>query len=241
MNYNTCIFIWFLFCFVLCFASFFFFFFFFFSFLLKHLKLFHFHDLLNDFYIYIIGYNTCKMSGPIPPPKISDGYLGKQAKFDEFGLSTITHPEPAIELNTNEIEIHIGYSQPTRFTTKLLLCGAGGKDNPESVMVNNLQGRMCYTITVPQVGYYKFQIYALPLTEAGPNMVGVFNYLLLVKDVDEEIRPYPKQYPPWKNGCYMWEPRGIPRGCRAPGVPFKMHIPNAIQVRGEFNAFYCCC
>ncbi|CAE1176328.1 unnamed protein product [Acanthosepion pharaonis] len=44
------------------------------------------------------------------------------------------------------------------------------------------------------------------------------------------MRPYPKQYPPWKNGCYMWEPRGIPHGCRAPGVPFKMHIPNAIQV-----------
>lgn len=170
------------------------------------------------------------MSGPLQPPKISDGYLGKQAKFDEFGLSTITHPEPAIELDTNEIEIHIGYSQPTRFTTKLLLCGTGGKDLADCVMVNNLQGRMCYTITVPQIGYYKFQIYALPLTEAGPNMVGVFNYVLLVKEVNEEMRPYPKQYPPWKNGCYMWEPRGIPHGCRAPGVPFKMHIPNAVQV-----------
>lgn len=170
------------------------------------------------------------MSGPIQPPKISDGYLGKQAKFDEFGISTISHPEPAMELDTNEIEIHIGYSQPTRFTTKLMLCGTGGKDLGDCVMVNNLQGRMCYTITVPQVGYYKFQIYALPLTEAGPNMVGVFNYLLLVKEVNEEMRPYPKQYPPWKNGCYMWEPRGIPHGCRAPGVPFKMHIPNAVQV-----------
>ncbi|XP_014769019.1 uncharacterized protein LOC106868331 [Octopus bimaculoides] len=170
------------------------------------------------------------MADQIPRPKISDGYLGMQAKFNEIGLSTLSHEDPLLELNGNAIEIIIGYNQPTRFTTKLLLCNSGGQDNPNFVMVNNLQGRMCYTITVPQIGYYKFQIYALPTCEAGPNMVNVFNYVLFFKEITDEFRPFPKQYPPWKNGCYMWEPRGIPHGCRAPGVPFKVHLPNAQQV-----------
>lgn len=171
------------------------------------------------------------MADQIPRPKISDGYLGMQAKFNEIGLSTLSHEDPFLEVNGNAIEIVIGYNQPTRFTTKLLLCNSGGQDNPNFVMVNNLQGRMCYTITVPQIGYYKFQIYALPTSEAGPNMVNVFNYVLFFKELTDEFRAFPKQYPPWKNGCYMWEPRGIPHGCRAPGVPFKVHLPNAQQVR----------
>jgi hypothetical protein len=54
------------------------------------------------------------------PFKVTDGYLGPQAKFFPYGLACLSHPEPVLILDTNKLEIVIGTSEKTRFTTKLL-------------------------------------------------------------------------------------------------------------------------
>ena len=43
---------------------------------------------------------------PNPPlPKLTAGYLGKQGKFDEYGLSTVTHEEPVIWLDEDNPQV----------------------------------------------------------------------------------------------------------------------------------------
>lgn len=162
-------------------------------------------------------------------PKISDGYLGPQAKFGLYGLSTISHPEPLLELDTNFIEIEIGTTASTRFTTKLLNCTTK-KDNNDYVLVQRRSDRMIFVLILPEIAYYKFQIYALPSNEAGHQMVGVFNYVLHPTQILREVVPFPKQYPQWREGGFLYEPLGLPKGFRGAGVRFKYFVPNASEV-----------
>jgi len=36
-------------------------------------------------------------------PDLPRGYLGAQPKFEEFGLSALSHQNPEVELNGNEV------------------------------------------------------------------------------------------------------------------------------------------
>lgn len=176
--------------------------------------------------------NTQNMAEEIEFPfKVTDGYIGPQAKFFPYGLACLSHPEPVLILDTNKIEIVIGTSEKTRFTTKLLSVNPKKECN-QNVFTQNQGMEYHFTIAVPTAGWYKFQIYALPASEAGPNMINVYNYILHVQNADHYIEAFPKQYPIWKQeGCFLFEPHMILKGSREVGVKFRYFIPKAVDVQ----------
>ncbi|KAL8580846.1 hypothetical protein ACOMHN_017350 [Nucella lapillus] len=174
------------------------------------------------------------MAGCVPLPKLTEGYLGKQSKFDEYQLTTLSHSDPVIYMaeDQSEVEIIIGTEpdRPTRITTKLLSHDRKKECN-EFALLRCLGPSYCFLIRPPTPGFYKFQIYALPHDEAGPNFIGVINYVIYCPHVPQNVVPLPKQYPMWKDGCYLTEPVGIPKGCQEPQLPFRLNIPNAKDVQ----------
>lgn len=40
-------------------------------------------------------------------PKLTEGYLGKQAKFDEYGLSAVSHSDPVIYMSEDQHEVSV--------------------------------------------------------------------------------------------------------------------------------------
>ncbi|XP_021361181.1 uncharacterized protein LOC110455394 [Mizuhopecten yessoensis] len=170
------------------------------------------------------------MAGAVELPRLTEGYLGPQAKFFPYGLTTLSHSEPVIHSDSNRVEIVIGTSQPMRFMTKLLGVNPKGECN-QFVFTQKQGDEFHFTIAVPRLGFFKFQIYALPNNEAGPNMINVYNYLLNVQQTDTYVEAFPKQYPLWKQqGCYVFEPVMIMKGQRDP-VKFKYYIPVAVNVQ----------
>lgn len=75
------------------------------------------------------------------------------------------------------MEIIIGTTTETRVTSKLL-SHERKQDVSDFALVRCLGPSYCFLIRPPAPGFYKFQIYALPSGEAGPNMIGVYNYLI---------------------------------------------------------------
>ncbi|KAH3855605.1 uncharacterized protein LOC127873536 [Dreissena polymorpha] len=163
-------------------------------------------------------------------PYLTEGYLGAQAKFESYGLTNVTHKEPVIRLNTNKVEIVIGMTEKTRFTTKFKRMDPIQEMN-NCVFTQNMGSEIHFNIAVSQTGFYKFEIYALPNSQAGPNFINVYNYLVNIKNVDAYVEPYPKQYPLWKQeGCFVFEPMMIQKGCNYP-VSFRYYIPHAVDVQ----------
>jgi len=163
-------------------------------------------------------------------PYLTEGYLGKQGKFDSYELKCVSHPEPVIRLDTNKCEIVIGMAEPTRFTSKFKRMEPIQEMN-NCVFTQNMGSEIHFNIAVSQTGFYKFEIYALPSGVAGPKFIDVFNYLIHVKNVDAYVEPYPKQYPMWKQeGCFVFEPMMIQKGCKYP-VSFAYYIPHAVDVQ----------
>ncbi|XP_033757401.1 uncharacterized protein LOC117339799 [Pecten maximus] len=170
------------------------------------------------------------MAGAVELPRLTEGYLGPQAKFFPYGLTTMSHPEPVIHSDSNRIEIIIGTCEKTRFMTKLLGVNPKGECN-QFVFTQNQGGEFHFIIAVPRTGFFKFQIYALPNNEAGPNMINVYNYLLNVQQIDNYVESFPKQYPLWKQeGCFLYEPMMIMKGQRDP-VKFRIFVPRAVNVQ----------
>lgn len=163
-------------------------------------------------------------------PRLTEGYLGPQAKFFPYGLTNLSHPEAVIHSNTNRVEIVIGTSEKMRFMTKLL--GVDPKGECNQFVFTQMQGdEFHFTIAVPRTGFFKFQIYGLPNNEAGPNMINVYNYLLNIQKVDTYVEAFPKQYPMWKQeGCYLFEPIMIPKATRD-SIKFRYFIPRAVNVQ----------
>lgn len=163
-------------------------------------------------------------------PRLTEGYLGPQAKFTPYGLTTVSHADPVIRLDTNKVEIVIGMLEPTRFTTKFKRMEPIQEMN-SCVFAQNMGEAMHFNIAVSQTGFYKFEIYALPNSEAGPHFINVYNYLIHVKFVDAYVEPYPKQYPLWKQeGCFVFEPMMLQKGVNY-GVKFRYYIPRASDVQ----------
>ncbi|XP_060078573.1 uncharacterized protein LOC132558066 [Ylistrum balloti] len=170
------------------------------------------------------------MAGAVELPRLTEGYLGPQAKFFPYGLTTLTHPEPVIHSDSNRIEIIIGTCEKMRCMTKLLGVNPKGECN-QFVFTQTDDAGFHFIIAVPRTGFFKLQIYALPNNEAGPNMINVYNYLLNIQQIDNYVESFPKQYPLWKQeGCYLYEPFMIMKGNRDP-VKFRYLIPRAVNVQ----------
>ena len=52
----------------------------------------------------------------------------------------------------------------------------------------------------------QFQLFGNPESEPGDSLVGVYNYLINVTSTVASGVPFPKQYGPWKEGGYLYEP-----------------------------------
>jgi len=163
-------------------------------------------------------------------PKITEGFLGPQAKFVKYGISTVSHSEPVIYMqdDQSQVEIIIGVKPGTRITVKMISYERK-KECTEYVLIRALGPNYCFLIRPPLPGFYKFQIYALPPDEAGPQLLGVYNYLIHCPSCFGD-NPFPKQYPPWKAGCYLYEPISLPKGLTDTQVKFKLLIPGARDV-----------
>ncbi|CAG5121010.1 unnamed protein product [Candidula unifasciata] len=169
--------------------------------------------------------------GNVQIPKLTEGYLGAQAKFEAYGLTLVSHSDPVIYMQEDqrEVEIILGIQAGTRVTVKLISYERKKECN-EYCLIRALGLNYLFLIRPPLAGFYKFQIYALPRDEAGPQLLGVYNYLIYCPGNFGD-NPFPKQYPLWKDGCYLEEPIDLPRGIRDPSVKFKVFIPKARDVQ----------
>ncbi|GAB1603989.1 hypothetical protein Ahia01_000680200 [Argonauta hians] len=167
-------------------------------------------------------------------PELPYGYLGAQEKFGEFGLSTQNYAEPEITIQDNELEIKLKASKPVKVTCNLIAC-KDDAETPEYVFTHTLDQIVTLVIHFPASGFYKLQIYALPLSDESKTLPGVFNYLVHVKRALNAAYAFPKQYAQWKDGCYLYEPLVLHSGSSLAKVNFKCRIPkaNAVAVVAE--------
>lgn len=178
-------------------------------------------------------------NGDVQLPKITKGYLGPQAKFEAYGLRLLSHSEPIIYMQEDqpEVEIILGTQSGTGITVKLLSHELKKECN-EYCLIRCMGSNFLFLIRPPQAGFYKLQIYARPKDEAGPQMLGVYNYLIHCPGNFGD-RQFPKQYSMWKDGCYLEEPLSLPKGIKDPMVRFKVIVPKAkdvqIKVGEEWN------
>ena len=45
------------------------------------------------------------MTAKVELPKLTDGFLGKQKDFDDFGLSTLSHSDPIIVMDDEHTQV----------------------------------------------------------------------------------------------------------------------------------------
>lgn len=86
-------------------------------------------------------------------------------------------------------------------------------------------------VSLPAAGYFKLQIYALPVTDDSKTLPNVYNYLIFCSTPPKTpVTPYPKQYAQWKEGCFLYEPLRLNNLSNLDTVNFKVNIPGAHAV-----------
>lgn len=162
-------------------------------------------------------------------PDIPEGYLGPQSKFQEFGLSTLSHTTPEINLSDNQLEVQINTAKPVKLTSNLIHCSSL-KEHPEFVFTQTKDAVVTLMVSLPESGYYKLQLYALPAGDENKTLPGVFNYLINCTRAVNAVYAFPKQYAQWKEGCYLYEPKVLHRDSKLNNINFKVIIPSAKNV-----------
>lgn len=163
-------------------------------------------------------------------PEVPDGYLGQQPKFADVGLELVSHPEAEFAIATdNEVEIKIRSPVPLKSTFNLIQCRTE-KEFPEYVFTQTQGNVISFVISFPEHGWYKFQVFATPTTDESKSLPNVFNYLIDCKRALKAVYPFPKQYAPWRSGCYLYTPLVLNSSSRLHSVNFKALVPNANQV-----------
>lgn len=165
----------------------------------------------------------------VPLPKLPSGYLGAQPKFNEYGLSTLSHHDPVIHLETNSVEIQFSTAQEMRVTANLI-DAESDKDFPDFTLTQTQGSVVSFVVTLPAVGFYKLQLYSIPASDANQQLPGVYNYLINCKKVSQKAYPFPKQYAQWKEGCYMENPFILHPDSKEDEVLFRVHVPKAAAV-----------
>lgn len=194
---------------------------------------------LMHVYQYLV---ICKeaASPPHPYPTLPAGYLGSQAIFEKIGLKTVSHEDPFIVTNSGEVQITFLTFIPLRTSSQLILISNDQTKDTSSFILqqSNKQG-ITFLLKFPETGYYKFQLFGNPESEPGDSLVGVYNYIINCTSTLASGVPFPKQYGPWKEGGYLYEPLdGHLQHNRADKgsakdldhVYFKLEIPRATAV-----------
>lgn len=163
-------------------------------------------------------------------PEIQEGYLGEQPKFGELQLEVVSHPQAEFSLaQDNEVEIKIRSPTPIKSTTNLIQARTE-KEFPEYVFTQTQGNTVTFVISFPEHGWYKFQIFALPTSDESKSLPNVFNYLIDVRRALKAVYPFPKQYAPWRDGCYLHCPLVLNSSSRLANVTFRAQVPRAKQL-----------
>ncbi|XP_041369562.1 hillarin-like [Gigantopelta aegis] len=162
-------------------------------------------------------------------PTLPHGYLGPQPKFAQLGLSTMSHNNPEINVNDNELEIKLQTTQPLKVTSNLINVKRD-QTSKEHAFQQTDSNLVSFHIILPETGYFKFQIFALPASDESRQLPGVFNYLINCTQATKPCHPFPKQYAPWLEGGFLYEPLYLSRDNQLNNVHFKLKIPKAESV-----------
>jgi len=173
------------------------------------------------------------------PPDLPPGYLGPQPRFSELGLSTFSHTENEIRTNDNQMEIKFKYKDQVKVTHQLINCRTGDEVS-EFVFTQTHNNVVTFIISLPESGFYKFQVFALPAKSEDKSLPNVFNYLINCVRALHPVFPFPKQYAQWKDGCYLHEPLVLHKEAPLRNVFFKVIIPgaNAVAVVADGEWFH---
>ncbi|KAL3864344.1 hypothetical protein ACJMK2_006035 [Sinanodonta woodiana] len=163
-------------------------------------------------------------------PSLSPGFLGPQPKFIEFGLKTLNHHDPLIELKDfNHVEIQLGTSIDMKFNIQLVEVETA-RDLSDYVFIQTQPSIVTFLVNIPCLGFFKLQIHGNTFRDASSTSLGLFNYLIFCKGDIEPVYPYPRQLGHWKEGCFMFEPLILHRKTNEPEVKFRVHVPKAKKV-----------
>ncbi|CAH8583625.1 unnamed protein product [Heterobilharzia americana] len=176
-------------------------------------------------------------------PTIAPTYLGPMPRFDSMGLKALSHTDPFIQANTGELCIQLARhpEKPLRIMAQLIHCSHDvSEDCSQQILQQTRDSQIYFVVRFPHPGFFKFQIYALPYSEPGESLPGVFNYLLEATQVNRgrngQVMCFPQQFAQWKEGCYLHTPLdGIlyPSGSNQPTadtLPFRVSVPSAHAV-----------
>lgn len=89
--------------------------------------------------------------------------------------------------------------QPVKVTGNLIETSTT-KDYSNLLFTQTQGDVVSYIIQLPNPGFYKLQIYALPVSDDSKTLPGVFNYLINCTRAPKPVQPFPKQYAQWKEG-----------------------------------------
>lgn len=114
-------------------------------------------------------------------------------------------------------------------TANLTNC-AKSEELPQHVFSQSKDDVVTFLVSLPEAGYYKLQVFALPLTDESKTLPGVYNYLVNCSKTGTAVVTYPKQFAQWKEGCYLVEPLSLPSNGKLNKVKYEAFIPNAKSV-----------
>lgn len=125
-----------------------------------------------------------------------------------------------------QLEVKIRVSKPTKVTANLTNC-ARNEEFPHHVFTQTKDDVISFNVSLPEVGYYKLQIFALLLPDDCKTLPGVYNYLINCSRVASDIITYPKQFAQWKEGCHMVSPIHMNPNVSLSNTAFDVFLPNA--------------
>ena len=131
-----------------------------------------------------------------------------------------------------QLEVKFRMGQPVKVTGNLI--EASTTKDFSNLLFTQTQGDVVsYIIQLPSTGYYKLQVYALPVSDDSKTLPGVYNYLINCTSAPKPVQPFPKQYAQWKEGCYLYQPLTLASADAT--VSFKALVPKAKQVAVTVN------
>ena len=96
------------------------------------------------------------------------------------------------------------------------------QEYPDFIFSNTIGSNITFVVNLPNTGFFKLQIYGIPMSDKRQELPGIYNYLINCRQVMQAVFPFPKQYAQWKEGCFMAEPGVIP----SPRGPFGSQVRN---------------
>ena len=120
----------------------------------------------------------------------------------------------------------IRFTKPVKVTANLINC-AKDEEQAVHVFIQTRGDVITFPVSLPETGYYKLQLFALPLPDDSKTLPGVYNYLLNCTKIEKPATSYPKQFAQWKEGCFIDEPVSLGPNSKLKDCHFRVHIPNA--------------